>query len=309
LRERSRILEPLERPDAMTAWIKHQKDVRGPEFEALREISEPAKRAKAVDKLVDAAAASDTDRDRLVDGILDVLLELPESGAVPILQRTWPLIGRVPDKRKAVLYAEALVVAGHFGRTELVPAMLDALGSAMRVVDGADLERVLQYSLRALRRIGLRTEMADVLAAAEHAIPGTRVEALRGRLALAGGLAFLGEFARAQPILEQARAALNETMTPPVRLDITRALALAYAQAPLQRALAGLDELANQYKDITDSYGTNTHYCLSVLDFVESLVLGITSDDLALGEAGRRFVEDDEHLIRRRLHRDLGGPA
>ena len=44
-----------------------------------------------------------------------------------------------------------------------------------------------------------------------------------------------------------------------------------------------------------------------MLNFVESLVLGITSDDLALGEAGRRFVEDDEHLIRRRLHRDLGG--
>jgi hypothetical protein len=46
-----------------------------------------------------------------------------------------------------------------------------------------------------------------------------------------------------------------------------------------------------------------------VLHFVESLVLGITSDDLALGEAGRRFVEDDEHLIRRRLFRDLGGTS
>jgi len=46
-----------------------------------------------------------------------------------------------------------------------------------------------------------------------------------------------------------------------------------------------------------------------VLHFVESLVLGLSSDDLAFGDAGRRFVEDDEHLLRRRLHRDLGGPA
>jgi hypothetical protein len=94
-----------------------------------------------------------------------------------------------------------------------------------------------------------------------------------------------------------------------LRLPLVRALALAYSQAPLANALGGITELANMLKDISDSYGTNSHYCLSVLDFIESLVLGITSDDLALGEAGRRFVEDDEHLIRRRLHRDLGGSA
>jgi len=307
LREASRILEPLERPDAIGAWIKHQKDSRGPEFAALREITDPIKRAKALDKLVDTAAANETERERLIDGIFDVLLELPESGAVPILSRTWPLIARVPEARRAVLYAEALVVAGHFGRTELVPAMLEALGVAIRNVAGADLERVLQHSLRALRRIGLRAEMAELLAEAEHAMPANRVEALRGRLALAAGLAFLGESARALPIFDQARAALGESMVLPVRLELTRALALAYAQAPLQNALGGLAELAAQLRDITDSYGTNSHYCLSVLHFVESLVLGITSDDLALGEAGRRFVEDDEHLIRRRLHRDLGG--
>ena len=104
-----------------------------------------------------------------------------------------------------------------------------------------------------------------------------------------------------------AREALAGVLTMPNRLELTRALASAYSQAPLANALGGIAELAGQFRDITDSFGTNSHYCLSVLDFVESLVLGITSDDLALGEAGRRFVEDDEHLIRRRLHRDLGG--
>jgi hypothetical protein len=309
LREASRILEPLERPDAIGAWIKKEKDSRGPEFAALREISDPVKRAKAVDKLVDAAAANDAERERLIDGIFDVLLELPESGAVPILSRTWPLVSRVPEPRRAVLYAEALVVAGHFGRTELVPGMLDALGVAIRLVQGPDLERVLQHSLRALRRIGLRAEMAELLVEAEHALPANRADALRGRLALAAGLAFLGETHRALPIYEQARTALTESMVLPQRLELTRALALAYAQAPLQHALGGLADLTTQLRDITDSYGTNSHYCLSVLNFVESLVLGITSDDLALGEAGRRFVEDDEHLIRRRLHRDLGGAS
>ena len=77
LREASRILEPLDRPDAIGAWIKKEKDSRGPEFAALREITDPVKRAKAVDKLVDAAAANDAERERLIDGIFDVLLELP----------------------------------------------------------------------------------------------------------------------------------------------------------------------------------------------------------------------------------------
>ncbi len=310
LREASRILEPLERPDAIGAWIKKEKDSRGPEFAALREITDPVKRAKAIDKLVDVAAAADeAERERLIDGVFDSLLELPESGAVPILQRAWLQIAKVAEARRSVLYSEGLIIAGHFGRTELVPAMLDALGTAIRAVQGSDLERVLQHSLRALRRIGLRTEMAELLAEAEGALPANKIEALRGRLALAAGLAYLGEVGRAMPIFEQARTALTESMVLPVRLDLVRALALAYAQAPLQQALAGLADLTNHLRDISDSYGTNSHYCLSVLNFVESIVLGITSDDLALGEAGRRFVEDDEHLIRRRLHRDLGGAS
>src|SRR5439155_23810190 len=149
---------------------KRQKDSRGPEFAALREIADLRQRARAVEKLVQTAASDAAERERLVDGIFDVLLELPESAAVPIFSRTWPLIGEIPEAKRAVLYGEALIVAGHFGRTELVPQLLEALSVAIRAVTGADLERVLQHSLRALRRIGLRTEIAELLAEAENAL-------------------------------------------------------------------------------------------------------------------------------------------
>jgi hypothetical protein len=33
--------------------------------------------------------------------------------------------------------------------------------------------------------------------------------------------------------------------------------------------------IAEDYAVITDSFGTNSHYCLAVLHFIESLVLGI----------------------------------
>ena len=318
LREVSRILEPIERSDAMGAFLQRHHDARGPEFAALYAIAEPRARARAIDQLVDDAAANEGVRARLLGGILDVLLELAEADAVPILARAWPLIAQLPAAARAVPYADALVVAGHFGRTELVPGLLALLGAALRGSASADVERVLQRSLRALRRIGLRGEIAELLADAEHAATGP--EALRARLAIAAGLAYLGDAARALPIFDQARGQLNETFAaigaltkdaprPPLTaaLELTRALALAYAQAPLGNALGGIAELSGHLRDITDNFGTNSHYCLSVLHFVESLVLGITSDDLALGEAGRRFVEDDEHLIRRRVHRDLGG--
>jgi hypothetical protein len=309
LREASHILEPLERPDAIGAFSKRQHDSRGPEFAALRSIADASARAKEISRLVDVAGgAIEAEKFRLLDGIFDVLLELPEAGAVPILGRAWPMVATLPDARHAVLYCEALVVAGHFGRTELVPELLESLGLAVRAVPGTELARVLDQSLRALRRIGLRREIAELLGDVENALD-TGTANLQGRLALAAGLAYLGETARALPILEQARKSLGESMTLTARLDLTRSLARAYAQAPIGDALAAIADLSGQLRDITDSFGTNSHYCLSVLHFVESLVLGIASDDLALGEAGRRFVEDDEHLIRRRLHRDLGGSS
>ncbi|HSS00370.1 MAG TPA: hypothetical protein VLM79_25100 [Kofleriaceae bacterium] len=307
LREASRILEPLLRPDAFGVYIQGHGDARGPEFAELRRL-EPWLRAERVMALIQrAAGAGDADRERLIDGILDALLDLGASTAVPLLDHAFPVIGHLPQARRAVLYARALVVAGHFGHARLVGELLELLGAAIRAAAGSDLDRVLLHSLRALRRIGLRREIAELLADAEHALVAAGPDALHARLALAAGLAFLGDAARALPIFDQAHAMLGSNMLPTARLELTRALALAYAQAPLGNALAGIGRLADGLHDITDSLATNSHYCLSVLHFVESLVLGVTSDDLALGEIGRRFVEDDEHLIRRRLHRDLGG--
>jgi hypothetical protein len=39
---------------------------------------------------------------------------------------------------------------------------------------------------------------------------------------------------------------------------------------------------------------------------MDGLVLGLVTGDLAMGELGRRFLDQDEYLIRRRIHRELG---
>ena len=71
--------------------------------------------------------------------LLRNLVELPEALAVPIFQTAWKLVDHVGPERRAALFAEALVVAGHFGRSELVPTLLASLGEAIRVARPADL--------------------------------------------------------------------------------------------------------------------------------------------------------------------------
>jgi hypothetical protein len=41
------------------------------------------------------------------------------------------------------------------------------------------------------------------------------------------------------------------------------------------------------------------------LRVVEAAVLAIVNDDFALGPAVRRWLDDDEFRVRRRIHRDL----
>jgi len=289
--------------------FKRGRDVRGPELATVRGLSGLAKTA-AVEALVARVIDDDRDRDRLLEVLLAVLVELPSAQAIDMLARVHPLIESVDSSRRALRYAEALVVAGHFHRGELVRALLDQLGDALRQIEPGQLHGVLEASLRALRRTGLRDEMAELLHDAEAAIARAAtddpVRDVCARLALAGGLAFLGTTEAATATIDEGRRMLSTPMTTPDRTQVIRAVAQALAQLPLAIATTGIVDLASQLVSITDTYGTNSHYCLSVLHAVESLVGGLASDDLALGDPGRRFLEDDEHLIRRRVFRDLG---
>ena len=50
---------------------------------------------------------------------------------------------------------------------------------------------------------------------------------------------------------------------------------------------------------------TNSHFCLAVIQLMEAVVLSLASEDLALSEWARAWIEEDEHLLHRRIHRDL----
>jgi hypothetical protein len=62
--------------------------------------------------------------------------------------------------------------------------------------------------------------------------------------------------------------------------------------------------LFQRLQGVSDTQATNSHYSLARLRLVEAAVLAVVNDDFALGPTVRRWLDDDEYRVRRRVHRD-----
>ncbi len=315
LRQSSMVLEPQERLDPMGLFWRSSQNARGEELAALRGIRDPAELLKAIEARSLVAADPQLgaeERARLLDSLLDFLPQLPESQALPLLQRFVSLAEPMSPKLRAIVLEDALKVAGHFGRTALIKQLVLTLGGLIKElgVEGvAEVGATLVAGVRSLRRVGLREEAGELLSRASTVLKGEDTKTLQARLALAAGFSYLGQFQQAQPIVDEAlnRLARESGLIPVDRLKLTRYTARALGHASTEVALPGLLRLAQQLPWITDSFNTNDHFCLSLVDFADALVLGHVGDDLTLNETTRRFLEEDEYLVRRRVHNDVGG--
>ena len=221
-----------------------------------------------------------------------------------------------------VVLEDALKVAGHFGRIALVKQLVHSLGGLLSELGAQEVVQVgaaLAAGVRTLRRVGLRDEAAELLQRASRVLRGEDADTLLGRLSLAAGFAYLGAMRQAQPIFDEALSRLSKETDPiKQRMALTRAATHALGHAPTEIALPGLLRLSAQLPWITDMFSTNSHsldgnkthrpgFCLSLIEFSDALVLGHVGDDLTLNEVTRRFLEEDETLVRRRVHKDAGG--
>lgn len=319
LRVHSQVLESQERIDAFGGFTRaKQANARGEELAALRGLSDPAELLKAIEARMAVAADPQLvveERVRLIDGLLDFLPQLPESQALPLLQRFLDMAAGLAAKHRALVLEDGLKIAGHFGRTALVKQLVAQIASAIKEL-GADgvteVGQMLVAGVRSLRRVGLRDEAGDLLSRAGAVLKGEDSKTLEARLGLASGFAYLGAMDRAQPIIDEVLVRLGRqsgTINPGDRSRLNRAAARALSHTPTDVALAGLLRLADQLPFTTDSFHTNSHFSLSMVDLADALVLGHVGDDLTLNETTRRFLDEDEFLVRRRVHRDVGGEA
>lgn len=314
LRQASTILESQERLDPTQAFQRGDRDPRGEEFAGMRGMTDASRLSEEIDRLLRHAMAADTkpeDSARLFDGLMDFFPMLPEAQALPKLMALLRDLDDIEAPRRALLLEEALMLAGYFGRGDLVREIVGTLKDLFGRLSeehAAEIGGMLGRCLRSLRRVGLKAEAADLLETISKAVASQGAQSLMARLNLAAGLAYLGHIDRAKPVFEEAHEALKtNALQGQERLALVRSLAGALSQAPQDYAVAGIMRLTDQLKTVTDSYNQNSHFCLSVLHFMESLVLGVASEDLALGEFGRRWLDEDEYLVRRRVFRELGG--
>lgn len=309
VRQASKVLEPQERLDPIAAFQRGEADPRGPEFAALRTEADPVAIDRMVHEIMRAGegAAPDT-KARLYDGAMDFFPSLRHERAHALLATVVRTSGDIPPARRVQVLEEALMLAGHFGEQAFAREILAVLEPALAEVGGegaAAIAPVAAGMLRTLRRFGLRDAAERMLGLLQTAASGKGTPSLIARLHTAGALSFLGQTDAARPVFEEALGVLRTDLPMGERLQLGRALSRALATAPLEYALAGLAELEKGVVFVTDSFNTNTHVCLSVLDFMEALVLGYASEDLSMDPTTIRHLDDDEYLVRRRIHEDL----
>jgi FtsH ternary system domain X7 len=194
------------------------------------------------------------------------------------------------------------------------------------------IESLFQQSLRGLRKLGLRDEIGRMfgqivsLVHAESsqtpakprkgARPAQRDETRAAKLllAVAGGWFYFGQHEQARPAVEEVRQQLFHGGLPPIpKASLACAYVSAVGHASLDIALRLIQELFAQdapsgkpnLPPISDTFTTSSHFSLTQIDIVEATVLTLVSDEFVLSPEVWRWLEEDEFLVRQRIHRDV----
>ena len=264
--------------------------------------------------------------------ILDRALErgplLGAAFAGDLLSRVEPILDQTKElKAQAQILEKALYLAAHFDQTGLAQRFVTRIECLLTEQKEAEvfkvMDTVLDACLSGLRKLGMRDEIDRLLRlltgllqprqeliaslTETKGVPNNlRSQPLQVLLHVAAGWFYFGHNDLAWPIIDQAREVLFQGNLIPV--DQT-ALACVYArtlgEAPIDEALPRLVELFRKVERIEDGTLTKSHFILSMLRLVEATVLALVSDELTMDKDARRWLDDDEYLVRRRIHRDV----
>lgn len=332
LRQHSNILEPHEKIDAFGRWHQRYSDDLSRELAELVDTRDRDELTQQMTRLLNEITEP-AQRRRVITTALEVGPRLGEVVARDILDEAFEMLDSGESDTvldQALLLEGGLFLAGHFDQTEAVASFVDRLHTLLESQEDADTETIqtlqtlLMQSFRGMRKLGMRDniarlldQMASLVRSAEGKLSSSRKAAdtdraslLETMLQVASGSFFFGQDESAWPVLDQVRDILfqkdkEKTLPAVPQKKLACAYASSLGQAPVEDAIPRFAELFKKLKGISDSFTTNTHFSLSHLDLIEAVLLAMVSDDFTMNEAGRRWLDDDEFLIRRRIHRDV----
>ncbi len=222
------------------------------------------------------------------------------------------------------LLTRALFVAAHFDRTDIIPALVTRFKKTLL----PDMEpepllavaRAANHCFRGLRKMGMRDEIQELLALMSQVMLGGRnvvntdVQEMAGKphqlvalLEVAGGWLSFGQTDRAEHVLKVSQEVLFQNEVPQAsHVALAKAYIAALGQGSVESSKDRLQELLQNLRGIRDNFGPNAyHISQSQLEVIETIILAVTHDDFALGPTARRWLEDDEFLVRQRIHREV----
>ena len=340
MRDQSRIMEPQEKPDPYADWTKHGDDLKK-QLAELHAIRDPAKLAERIRKLykdgISGKQLKEVQFFVLHEG-LPLAERISEAFTVELLTHVPSALGGTgaanesPDlpKKQGELLERALRLAGHFNREDIVKKLVDDFTALVHSKPEETrfklINLVARQCLRNLKKFGLRDEIdrflsklhSEVLRGAstaelrkKHASkPESWSAVLQTLLNLASGWLHLQLPDRALPILNDAQTELLQQNGLAFQAKDYTELARAYVAALGQMPSGGLNKMIEIFrrmdtKKINNTWTTAQYYSRFHLNLVEDVILALVSDDSGLGASGRKWLDDDEYLVRRRIHGDM----
>jgi hypothetical protein len=336
LREYSHILEPHERTDSRQRFLPQ--DHLAQKLTALSDLTD---RRQVQEKLLrmfqqQGPEAGGREHAAVLVKALELAPRLGQEFALAMLERvpaasdvlagtTGP--GVLQDQAR--LLQRALYGAAHFGQAGRVRALVDRLRAFLQSLRGQpgsdalkELDALAGEGFRGLRTLGLREEIAVLLHELAGAVTRGRdlaalrreptwPDTLRALLHVAGAWLYFGKDDEARPFLDEARALLYEGQQPAglQQAHLACAYATALGQAPAELTLPAVDELLEKLGRVHDQFAVGRRYCAAQLKVVEALVLSVLTEDFALGSQARRWLDDEELLVRRRIHQETSALA
>jgi hypothetical protein len=343
MRDQSHILEPHEKLDPYAEWTKSQDPLKK-ELADLHALRDPAKLAERIRRLYSNGVKEKTTKEvqfHVLHEAIPLSPRVGESFTVELLQYVpgalagWSAAGNTETseiaKKQGELLKRALSQAGNYDRRDLVKKLVDEFSELIHNKKEDERFRLINVvggdSLRVMKRLGMRDEIdrfytklhSEILRGASTAElrkkyqskPELWAAVLQTQLNLAGGWLLFGLAERAAPILDEAR---NELLNPQaVKLQPKEYTALAQAyvtalgQGPSETGMTRITELFRKMdeKKINNTFTTAPYYSRFHLNLVEDVIRAVVSDDFALGPGGRKWLDDDEFLVRRRIHADM----
>jgi len=288
---------------------------------SLCDITDRALLQPRLEKLLRRPSLSLVEEAGVLETSLDLSPRLGEVFAAQVLDRLPELLDKKPTLIKQMeLLEKGLFIAAHFDHPSHVQQFVRRFRTIIETETSADFEKalakVLEKSFHGLRKLGMRDEIARMLELISdrvrkfpvkpNALEETRAGQLKLLLQIANGWFYFSQDEKARGILDEARTVLLEgELIPVFQTDLAAAYISTLGHAPVELGVNRMIELFRRLQRITDTFTTTSHYYRSQLGVVEATVLALVSDDFTIDKAARRWLDDDEYLVRRKIHADV----